>query len=281
MLLRAQIDRASWTAGQWFGTQFSTALEAAMDVTSRWVGEQLPLAREKGLYWFGRSAVGLHARLMLKTDVRWHASLPDGPKILVANHPTTTDPFYILTLVPDQVSVLVTEAAFGVPGFGRYLQRSGHVPAARNSGGATVKALQRQIEAGRTVAIFPEGALSPLEGGFHQPHTGAARLALITGAPVIPVGIGLQPERIRLSKAEVDGEVAHMYLRGPFAMTVGQPLRFQGDVGDREYVRSVSEQIMQRIICLAGESAQRVRALNAFEAKSIRERVGLANAGQA
>jgi 1-acyl-sn-glycerol-3-phosphate acyltransferase len=236
---------------------------------------------EKGLYWFGRFAVSLHTRLMLRTDVHWHAPLPDGPKILAANHPTTTDPFYILTLVPDQVSVLVTEAAFGVSGFGCYLQRSGHVPAARNSGGATVKALQRKIEAGRTVAIFPEGALSPLEGGLHQPHTGAARLALITGAPVIPVGIGLQPQRIRFSKAEVDGEVAHLYLRGPYAMTVGQPLHFRGNVEDREYVRSVSEQIMQRIISLAGESAQRVRAPIPAETELLPNSVGLAKAVQA
>ena len=85
------------------------------------------------------------------------------------------------------------------------------------------------------MAIFPEGAINPLNGGFHHPHTGAARPALSTGAPVIPVGIGLQRERIRLVETEMEGkpEVTTGYLGGPYAMTVSQPLRFAGDVEDR------------------------------------------------
>jgi 1-acyl-sn-glycerol-3-phosphate acyltransferase len=49
---------------------------------------------------------------MLDIDVQWHAPLPPGPKILAPNHPTTTDPFYILMLTSEPVAVLVTESAF-------------------------------------------------------------------------------------------------------------------------------------------------------------------------
>ena len=141
-------------------------------------------------------------------DVQWRAPLPEGPKILAANHPTTTDPFFILTLLSEQTSVLVTGGAFEVPLFGAYLRRAGHVPVLRDSGGATIREATDLLRSGRTVAIFPEGALSPLEGGigFHRPRSGVARLALATGAPVIPIGIGLQQERIRTVDVEMEGQ---------------------------------------------------------------------------
>jgi 1-acyl-sn-glycerol-3-phosphate acyltransferase len=280
MTLQAQVKKANQMADVWFSEQLPVALEAASQRASRWLGEQLPtaldtageiagrwltdpfpIALERGLNGLGRSTIGLYARLALRTDIQWHAPLPAGPKIIAANHPTTTDPFYILMLVRQQTSVLVTESAFRVPVFGRYLLGAGHVAAVCDSRGATVQALRQQIEAGRNVAIFPEGALSPLAGGFHRPHTGVARVALLTGAPVVPVGIGLQREQIRVVRTKIDGgeEVAHLYLRGPYAMTVGKPMSFEESLEDRGYVCWVAQQIMQRIIHLAGESEGRVR----------------------
>lgn len=246
------------------------------------VRQQLDTESERVLYGWGRSVVNLYAQLMVETDVRYHAPLPSGPKIIAANHPTTTDPFLILTLASEQMSVLVTGGAFDVPVFGAYLRRAGHVPVLRNSGGATIQAAIRLLQVGRTVAIFPEGALSPLEKGigFHKPHTGVARLALSTGAPVIPVGIGLQRERIRFVEAEVDGklEIGRFYLRGPYNMTVGEPMWFEGNVEDRAYVRSVSERIMQRITRLSQESVQRIEASQAAKARLQTDPVGFANA---
>jgi len=120
----------------------------------------------------------------------------------------------------------------------------------------------RLLNSGQTVAIFPEGALSPLDGGVHRPHTGVARMALLAGVPVIPVGISLEWPRIWCADATVHGktEVARYYLRGPYGITVGEPMRFAGNAEDRAYVRSVSERIMQRIARLAVESAERMLA---------------------
>jgi hypothetical protein len=68
--------------------------------------------------------------------------------------------------------------------------------------------------------------------------------------------------RVRPVKTEVDGvtEVGTWYLGGPYAMTVGEPLVFGGDVEDREAVRSVAEQIIGRIKQLARESSARLEA---------------------
>jgi 1-acyl-sn-glycerol-3-phosphate acyltransferase len=211
-------------------------------------------------YLVGRAIVGAIVRLTLDLDIQWQAPLPEGPKILAANHPTTTDPFYVLTLLSEPMSVLVTAGAFDVPGFGPYLRAAGHVPAIRGSGGATVDAVSRQVEAGRSVAVFPEGALSPLSGSPHRPHTGVVRVALRTGAPVIPLGIGVDWDRVRQIEIGMEGErtSGRLYTSGPYAITVGRPLYFGGTDRDPKYVRAVASEVMGHIRSLAGESQSRV-----------------------
>ena len=223
---------------------------------------------EKILYTFCRSVVDLYARAMLRTDIQWSTPLPDGPKILAANHPTTLDPIYLLRIFPEPVSILVTAAAFDIPILGQGLRICGHIPAVRSSGGTTVDITARKVKSGRSVAIFPEGALSPLAGGFHRPHSGVARVALRTGAPVIPIGIGVQRDQIRVSRATVDDDeaVGHFYLRGPYAITVGRPLYFRGDARDHERVRDTADYVMDHIRKLAHESDARIRARRALKA---------------
>jgi len=253
-------------------------LEMAMRQTGESVRRRLNGFPEKLLYWLGRSVVSAYTRTLLNMDVEWHAPLPEGAKILAANHPTTTDPFFILTLLPEPISVLVTGGAFDVPLFGSYLRQTGHVPVLRNSGGRTVQQARELLEAGRTVAIFPEGALSPthrnsagsadpagadcgeLRVGFHKPHSGVARLALGTGAPVIPVGISLDPARIRVLDVELEGqtEEGRVYTGGPYAVTVGRPLWFEGNTTDWRLVQQVSEHIMDRIMRLSQEGTRRL-----------------------
>jgi 1-acyl-sn-glycerol-3-phosphate acyltransferase len=225
----------------------------------------------KALYEMGRSLMSAYTSLMLDLDTRWHAQLPEGPKILAANHPTTTDPLYLLPLLSEPVSFLITAASFDIPVVGAYLRATGHVPAIRGSGGATVDAICRQVEAGRSVAMFPEGALSPLAGGFHRPHSGVARVALCTGAPVIPIGIGLQRDRIYVTQAEVDGDkaIGHLYTSGPYAITVGRPLTLAGDVQDHEQVRAAADRIMDQIQDLARESDRRIRSAQAIAAGTL------------
>ncbi len=160
------------------------------------------------------------------------------------------------------MSILINDVLFNVPLFGFYLRRAGHVPVSvvSSNGGIALERARQLLLAGRTVAIFPEGDISPLEGGFLKPHSGVARLSLSTGAPVIPIGIHLQRERIRLLTTQVSGkpEVGAWYFRGRYAITVGKPLYFTGGTEDRAHVRSVAESVMQHIIRLAQESAQRM-----------------------
>lgn len=217
----------------------------------------------------------MHTQLDL--DVACRASLPEGPKILAANHPTTTDPFYLLTLTQEQMNIMVTGATFEVPGFGAYLRAAGHVPVVAGSGGTTVEAAIRLLKEGGVVGIFPEGALSPLEFGesstigelgFCKARSGVARIALETGVPVIPVGISLDPTRIEVREIEVREievesgvETARLYLNGPYAMTVGEPMTLEGDINDWDEVKMQAQRVMDRIAALSRESQARLRAV--------------------
>jgi 1-acyl-sn-glycerol-3-phosphate acyltransferase len=213
-------------------------------------------------YYLGRSLVAAYTQYILKADIQYKATLPDGPKILVANHPSTSDPAFVTVLLEEQISILIKELLFKVPLFGRSLRWSGHIPVVEGEGKQAMQSAVEYLRAGRSIFVFPEGEISPLEGGFRRAHSGAARLALSTGAPVIPVGLGLVPGRLREIPAIVDGklDVGYWYLHGPYAMTVGRPLFFQGDSSNQTHVHEVIDQIMHQVSLLAADSYSRARA---------------------
>jgi 1-acyl-sn-glycerol-3-phosphate acyltransferase len=227
-------------------------------------------------YQLGRSLVKAYVQHVLRANIVQEHKLPRGAKILAANHPSTSDPAFITVLVEEQTSILIKEALFKVPVFGRSLRAAGHIPVIRGNGRAALEEGLRLLKAGRTIIIFPEGEISP-ESGPLKPHTGVARLALCSGAPVIPVGISLDHKLVRFVPTRVEGEdePSAWYLHGPYAMTVGKPIPFHGDVTDHEQVRRVTGEIMEKIVSLREigqrrlETAQRQAALKAAQASAI------------
>ena len=213
------------------------------------------------LYGISWLLLRAYALMMLRLDIARHCALPSGPLIFVANHPSATDPFLIHMISHKQLNVLITAKAFAVPFFGAFLRRVQEIPVPLKQGSSALEQAQRHMDRGRSVAIFIEGLISPLEGGFNPPHSGAARLALSSGNPVVPVGIFLRRDRCTNIRASISGEPsqARWFLRGPYAITVGLPTRFEGDCEDREHVRRISEVIMASISRLAHESELRIR----------------------
>lgn len=218
---------------------------------------------DKLMYFFSKPLVRTYTGTILDMDVHKHHQLPRGAKIIAANHPSTTDPFFVASMVGHQSFILINDLLFQVPILGKYLTFSGHIPVKAGDGPAAIQSAVEHLRQGHTIIIFPEGALSPEEGGVHKARTGAARLALMSGAPVIPVGIHLERERVHTIRSTVKGRVEYgrWYLSGPYHITVGNPLQFSGDVEDRALVRSVSDHIMQHIAELARQSENRFKGL--------------------
>jgi len=218
--------------------------------------------RKNILYELGRVLLKGYAGLLFKLDVHWHdRKLPDGPKLFVANHPSATDPFMLHLL--ERMSVLISGNAFSFPVLGRLIRETGQIPVERGQGVRALDDARRLLEAGHSVGIFPEGTFSPRSGGLQEPRTGAARLAIHTGVPVIPIGIYLPIERSHKIVSRLSGTptIGYWYFRGPYVITVGKPLEFQGDPEDKLHVRSASQNIMEWIRALAAESERRLYAL--------------------
>lgn len=213
------------------------------------------------LYAVSKPIIGLYGRV-LGLNVTRHAPLPPGPKIIVANHPTTSDPFLVAYLTQEHARILIIGHVFEIPAFGSYLRKLGHIPVVPGEGHHAFGTAHAHLSDGGTLIIFPEGALSPGNGGFQTPRTGAARLALLTGAPGIPMGISLSPHGLWHLNSDIGDKsiLIRWARRGPYGVTVGRALQFEGDVMDHDYVRGVASRIMKAITELAHESRIRLQA---------------------
>jgi 1-acyl-sn-glycerol-3-phosphate acyltransferase len=214
----------------------------------------------KILYRVSRIMIQSYANLMLKMDIHWRSSLPGGPVLFTANHPSTTDPFLIHLISKKPMSVMITSKAFSIPFLGAYMRKMNQICVSPGQGEKVLEQARQTLKAGQSVTIFPEGLISPAGGGFNSPRSGAARLALSSGVPVIPIGIYLSDEGCRRIPATFEGEpdIVTWYLRGPYAITIGKPMHFRGDANDKDFVRKVSENIMQSIRSLVLDSQRRV-----------------------
>ncbi|UFR00576.1 1-acyl-sn-glycerol-3-phosphate acyltransferase [Streptomyces sp. Go40/10] len=127
-----------------------------------------------------------------------HLAQPPGRGyVLAANHTSFFDPVLLLgTLhrLGQRPAVLATAGLWRVPLLGRALTREGHVPVHRGSRRApdALRAAADALAAGRGVLVYPEGGLPRYRASHDRPpgrlKSGVVRLALSTGAPVIPVG---------------------------------------------------------------------------------------------
>jgi 1-acyl-sn-glycerol-3-phosphate acyltransferase len=220
--------------------------------------------RNKFLYRLARAAIRAYSQLLFKMRVHWRAPLPSGRKLIAANHPSCTDPFVIPLLTQVEMSILITGKAFMVPLFSDLLRRCGQIPVVPGSGKDALEEARTRLELDETVVIFPEGHLSPQEGGHLPARPGAVRLAMLTGAPIIPVGIYYPREKnVHISSRIAGGEESdgYWYLTGPYQITVGEPMFFPGDPNDREQVAEASIQLMNQIAHLAEESRLRMHRL--------------------
>ncbi|MFP5416608.1 MAG: lysophospholipid acyltransferase family protein [Actinomycetes bacterium] len=122
---------------------------------------------------------------------------PTGPVVLAINHISAADTFVVPALVPRRVTFPAKAEAFsgkGGPGakaIAWFLKAIGQVPLDRSGGRASADGLGpilEVLEQGGVAGIFPEGTRSP-DGRLYKGKTGLARLALTSGAVVVPVGV--------------------------------------------------------------------------------------------
>ena len=115
---------------------------------------------------------------------------PKGTYIFAANHASQFDIFAFQGYFPHDFRWIAKKELFKLPVFGRAMQKVGYIPIDRSHGRQAVKSLDdaaKQIAAGKSVLIFPEGTRSP-NGHLQDFKAGAILLAIKSGVPIVPLG---------------------------------------------------------------------------------------------
>lgn len=147
-------------------------------------------------FWFLAAVAAPLIALLMKLEIGGGDKLPrEGAYVLAPNHYSEADPLAVALAVwklGRAPRFMAKESLFRVPVLGWVLRSSGMVPVARASSAAaarqTIETSETLVREGRGVIVYPEGTLTrdpamwPMRG-----KTGAVRLALQDGIPVIPM----------------------------------------------------------------------------------------------
>jgi 1-acyl-sn-glycerol-3-phosphate acyltransferase len=229
-------------------------------------------------FWLAKFVyLGPFLRFFWRPWIEGRENIPDDrPAILASNHLSFCDSFFMPLLAPRKVTFLAKAEYFTTPGIKGFISRMffsgvGQVPIDRSDQGAAHAALRtgvRVLRSGHSnlLGIYPEGTRSP-DGRLYRGKTGVARLALESGAVVIPCAMVntrvIQPPGRLIPK-----------LRPRPGVRIGKPLdfaRYEGMSGDRFVERSMTDEIMYELMQLSGQDYvdQYASKVKAAEGKDV------------
>ncbi|MDG4799152.1 lysophospholipid acyltransferase family protein [Micromonospora sp. WMMD980] len=207
------------------------------------------------LYTIGKLTVAPALRLAFRPHAEGLEHIPaTGGAIFAGNHLSVADELLLGTVVPRHLAFWAKSEYFngtGVKGgFSKFvLTGLGAIPVERGGGRAALSAFDAAIpvlKAGDLVAVYPEGTRSP-DGRLYRGRTGATRLAVAAGVPIIPVGV------TGTDKAQPIGTRVPRPGRAKITIKFGKPLDFTGRPDDRSSLRAMTDELMAEIQKLTGQ----------------------------
>jgi 1-acyl-sn-glycerol-3-phosphate acyltransferase len=213
--------------------------------------------REIDVWWaVARATAGTAARTLFRIRATGVGNLPStGGALLAFNHVSVLDFIFVGLPVVDRgriVRFLGLSEDFERPLKGWAITKLRHIPVRRGMGDwAALDDIARVVAEGWIGAIAPEGTVG--DGtGLQRGHKGAARIALLARAPIIPVGVwGTQ------RRWPKDGLRWGRPLRPVVGVAYGPPIDPNGDVKHRPDVQALTDRIMTGI----GTQVDRARRL--------------------
>jgi 1-acyl-sn-glycerol-3-phosphate acyltransferase len=207
------------------------------------------------LYSIGKVTVGKAMMIGWRPHVEGLEHIPaTGGAVFAGNHLSVADELFLGSVVPRHVAFWAKSEYFvgkGLSGmFTKALMHGlGAIKVERAGGRAALTAFDGAIpvlKAGDMVAIYPEGTRSP-DGRLYRGRTGAARLAVAAGVPIIPVGM------LGTDKVQPIGQLYPSLRRGVVTVKFGKPIETIGRPNDRTSLRALTDQVMAEIQKLTGQ----------------------------
>ncbi|MEN9644861.1 MAG: hypothetical protein RL238_1530 [Actinomycetota bacterium] len=195
-----------------------------------------------------------------KFDIRGVEHIPtSGPAIIVGNHRSYFDPAAIgivIARTDRTVRFLGKKEVFDAPVVGQIASAMGGIRVERGTGSdAPLQAAADALAAGDLVALMPQGTI-PRGRAFYDPKLkgrwGAARLAALTGAPVIPIGLW-GTEKVWPRSARVPN-VLNVVTPPTVSINVGEPVALKHKSPDAD-----TRKIMKAIMALLPPEAREAR----------------------
>jgi 1-acyl-sn-glycerol-3-phosphate acyltransferase len=199
-----------------------------------------------------------------------------GPVIIASNHLSFSDSIFMPLVVPRKVTFLAKSEYFTSPGIKGFIKKLtfialGQVPVDRSGGKRSEAALLtglRVLNEGSCIGIYPEGTRSP-DGRLYKGRTGIARMAIESGAAVVPVAM------FNTAEIQPTGQVVPKVQR--VEMIFAEPMYFTGDSTDPAVLREATNKIMDVIAAMSGQIY--VPNMYASEAKDAINKSRAENAG--
>jgi 1-acyl-sn-glycerol-3-phosphate acyltransferase len=193
-------------------------------------------------------------------------TVPDGAAILASNHLSFCDSLFLPLMAPRKVVFIGKEEYFvgtGLKGrlIAAFFRGVGTIPVDRRGGSEAADALDtalRVLKEGRLFGIYPEGTRSP-DGRLYRGKTGVARLALASGAPVVPCAL-IGTDQVQPMGHKMPKKIMRVEVR------FGDPIRFPEDADPR----AATDEIIAAIQKLSGQEYVDVYAASVKKAAAAK-----------
>ena len=203
-------------------------------------------------YWVLKAILTPVLRLLFKVRVEGKDQVPSGgPAILASNHLSFSDSIFLPLVLRRRITFVAKAEYFDDPKTAWFFRAVGQIPIRRGGGSASQRALDSAMEvlqSGGLFGIYPEGTRSP-DGKLYKGHTGIARLALKSGAPVIAVAM------IGTREAQPIGQVKPNFF-SPIGIKFSKPMHFDkyaDRADDPRVLRQITDEIMFELRSLSGQ----------------------------
>src|SRR5947208_6034511 len=203
-------------------------------------------------YWILKAILTPLLYGLFKVRVEGAEHLPaDGAAILASNHLSFSDSIFLPMVLKRRITFVAKAEYFEDKKTAWFFRAVGQIPIKRGGGSASQRALDSAmdvLQGGGLFGIYPEGTRSP-DGKLYKGHTGVARLALKSGAPVIAVAM------IGTREAQPIGQVKPNFF-SPIGIKFSKPMHFSKyaeRADDPRVLRQITDEIMFELRALSGQ----------------------------